>query len=128
MLRFLRTASTRRLLATIAGALALIVGGTAIAVAATDSGPVPKPQPLANAVHQALGAPKVTGISANISFTNNLIDSSDFTGQSADPILQGATGRLWLSDDGRLRIELQSDNGDAQVVVDHRSFWISDPT
>jgi hypothetical protein len=128
MLRFLRTASTRRLLATIAGALAVIAGGTAIAVAATGSGPVPKPQPLAGAVHQALSAPKITGISANISFTNNLIDSSDFTGQSSDPILQGASGRLWLSDDGRLRVELQSDNGDAQVVVDHRSFWISDPT
>ena len=128
MLRFLRTASTRRLLATIAGALAVIAGGTAIAVAATGSGPVPKAQPLAGAIHQALSAPKVTGISANISFTNNLIDSSDFTGQGTDPILQGASGRLWLSDDGRLRIELQSDNGDAQVVVDHRSFWISDPT
>ncbi len=128
MLRFLRTASTRRLLATIAGALAVIVGGTAIAVAATGAGPVPKPQPLAGAVHQALSAPKVTGISANISFTNNLIDSSDFTGQAGDPILQGASGRLWLSDDGRLRIELQSDNGDAQVVVNHRSFWISDPS
>jgi outer membrane lipoprotein-sorting protein len=128
MLRFLRTASTRRLLATIAGALAVIAGGTAIAVAATSSGPVPKAQPLAGAVHQALSAPKVTGISANISFTNNLIDSSDFTGQNSDPVLQGASGRLWLSADGRLRIELQSDNGDAQVVVDHRSFWISDPT
>jgi hypothetical protein len=128
MFRFLRTASTRRLLATIAGALAVIAGGTAIAVAATGSGPVPKAQPLAGAVHQALSAPKVTGISANISFTNNLIDSSDFTGQDSDPILQGASGRLWLSDDGRLRIELQSDAGDAQVVVNHRSFWISDPT
>ncbi len=128
MLGFLRTASTRRLLATIAGALAVIAGGTAIAVAATGAGPVPKPQPLAGALHQALSAPKVAGISANISFTNNLIDSSDFTGQGSDPILQGASGRLWLSDDGRLRIELQSDNGDAQVVVNHRSFWISDPT
>jgi len=128
VLRFLRTASTRRLLATVAGVLAVIAGGTAIAVAATGSGPVPKAQSLAGAVHQALSAPKVTGISANISFTNNLIDSSDFTGQSTDPILQGASGRLWLSNDGRLRIELQSDNGDAQVVVDHRSFWISDPT
>src|ERR1700722_723617 len=128
MLRFLRTASTRRLLATIAGAIAVIAGGTAIAVAATGSGPVPKAQPLAGAVHQALSAPKVTGISANISFTNNLIDSSDFTGQSTDPILQGASGRLWLSDDGRLRIELQSEDGDVQVVVNQRSFWISDPT
>jgi outer membrane lipoprotein-sorting protein len=127
MLRFLRTAPTRRLLAAIGLAVVAIAGGTAIAVAAGGSGPVPKRAPLATAIHRALAAPHVKGISASISFTNNLIDSSDFTGQGSDPILQGATGRLWLSDDGRMRLELQSDNGDAQIVVDHRSFWISDP-
>jgi outer membrane lipoprotein-sorting protein len=127
MLRFLRTAPTRRLLAAIGLTVAAIAAGTAIAVAASGSGPVPKRAPLAAAIHRALAAPRVHGITASISFTNNLIDSSDFTGQGSDPILQGATGRLWLSDDGRMRLELQSDNGDAQIVVDHRSFWISDP-
>src|ERR1700761_4902523 len=127
MLRFLRTAPTRRLLAAIGLAVALIAGGTAIAVAAAGAGPKPKPAPLASAIHRALAAPRIQGISASISFTNNLADSSDFTGQGSDPILQGATGRLWLSNDGRLRLELQSDNGDAQIVGDHRSFWISDP-
>jgi hypothetical protein len=34
---------------------------------------------------------------------------------------------LWLTGN-RLRLELQSDNGDAQVVVNRRSFWIYDPT
>ncbi len=126
-MRFLRTASTRRLLTVITAVILVIAAGTAIAVAATGAGPVPAPKPLAQALHQALSAPKVTGISANISFTNNLIDSSDFTGQAKDPVLQGATGRMWLSNDGRMRIELQSDNGDAQIVVNHSSFWISDP-
>jgi hypothetical protein len=125
-MRYLRTASTRRLLVAIAGAIAVIATGTAIAVAATGSGPVPRAQSLARAVHQALSASAPTGISADVSFTNNLIDSSDFTGDVKDPILQGATGRLWLAD-GHLRLELQSDNGDAQVLVDQRSFWISDP-
>lgn len=125
-MRFLRTASTRRLLAVIAGAFAVIVAGTAIAVAAGGSGPVPASTSLAPAVHKALTAPSPEGISADISFTNNLIDSSDFAGHSTDPILQGATGRLWLTKD-RLRLELQSDNGDAQVLVNGRSFWISDP-
>jgi outer membrane lipoprotein-sorting protein len=74
-----------------------------------------------------LAAPAVTGVTADISFTNNLIDSSDFTGDNKDPILQGATGRLWLSGDRHLRIELQSNNGDSQVVVNGNSFWISDP-
>jgi hypothetical protein len=126
-MRFLRTAPTGRLLAVIATVVIVIGAGTAIAVAATSGGPVPARRPLAQAVHRALAAPPVKGITANISFTDNLIDSSDFTGQAIDPLLQGASGRLWLSDDGRMRLELQSDNGDAQVVVDHDSFWVSDP-
>ena len=126
-MRFLRTASTGRLLGVLAAVVIVVGGGSAIAVAATNSHPVPQAAGLATALHRALSAPKVAGISADISFTDNLVDSSDFTGQSTDPLLQGATGRLWLTDDGRLRIELQSDNGDAEIVVDRRSFWISDP-
>ena len=126
-MKFLRTASTSRLLATLVGIVAAIGGGTAIAVAATGSGPVPKSQPLANALHQGLTAPAVEGITADIKFTNNLIDSSAFSGGPKDPLLQGASGRLWLSDARHLRIELQSDNGDSQVVVNGNSFWISDP-
>ena len=126
-MRFLRTASTGRLLGVLAAVIIVVGGGSAIAVAATNSDPVPRSAGLATALHRALSAPKVAGISADISFTDNLVDSSDFTGQTTDPLLQGATGRLWLTDDGRLRIELQSDNGDAEIVIDHRSFWISDP-
>jgi outer membrane lipoprotein-sorting protein len=86
---------------------------------------VARPRSLASALHRALVAPAVKGISANITFTNGLIDSSSF--QGSDPLLQGASGRLWLSADHRLRLELQSTNGDAQIVVNRRSFWISDP-
>jgi outer membrane lipoprotein-sorting protein len=126
MTRFLRTASTRRLLAVLGGLVAIIAAGTAIAVAASGNGPVPARKPLPNAIRSALAAPQVQGITARISFTNHLIDASNL--QGADPILQGATGRLWLSSDHRLRLELQSDNGDAQLVVNNRSFWIYDPT
>lgn len=126
-MKFLRTASTRRLLAMIVGFVVAVGGGTAIAVAAAGSGPVPKPESLASALHGAASAAPVQGISADISFTNNLIGASDFQGGPTDPLLQGATGRLWLSNDHRLRLELQSNNGDAQVVVNRSSFWISDP-
>lgn len=126
MKSFLRTAPTRRLLAMCAGLVVAIAGGSAIAVAASSGGPVPPAKPLADAIHQALAAPAVTGVSARISFTNNLIDSTDIQGK--DPLLQGASGRLWWSNDGRVRIELQSDNGDAQLVVNRRSFWVYDPT
>jgi outer membrane lipoprotein-sorting protein len=124
-MKFLRTAPTRRLLAMIAGVVAVIAAGTAIAVAASSSGPVPQPKSLASAVHSALAAKQVQGITARIKFTNHLIDSSDL--QGADPVLSGASGRLWVSNDGRMRLELQSDNGDAQVVVSNGQFWIYDP-
>jgi outer membrane lipoprotein-sorting protein len=125
-MKFLRTVSTRRLLAIIVGVVSAIVAGAAIAVAAQGSGPVPPPKPLPKAVRAALAAPAPKGITADISFTNRLIDASAL--QGSDPILSGATGRLWLSADHRLRLELQSDNGDAQVVVNGRSFWIYDPS
>jgi outer membrane lipoprotein-sorting protein len=127
-MKSIRTISTGRLLATIVGLVVAVAAGTAIAVAATGSGPVPPRSSLAAAVHKAAAAPAVNGITADITFNNRLIDASDFTSEAKDPILQGATGRLWLSSDHRLRLELQSDNGDAQVVVNHNSFWISDPS
>jgi len=43
-MRFLRTVSTQRLLAIIAGLVIAIAGGSAIALAAAGSGPVP-PRP-----------------------------------------------------------------------------------
>jgi hypothetical protein len=126
-MKILRTASTGRLLAMFAGLVIAAAAGTAIAVAATGSGPVPKAKPLAQALHSALAARPVNGISADIQFTNNLISSTNFTGDNKDPILQGATGRLWLSKAGGLRLELQSANGDSQAVVNNGSWWVSDP-
>jgi outer membrane lipoprotein-sorting protein len=124
-MKFLRTVSTQRLLAILAGFVTAVAAGTALALAATSGGPVPAAKPLPRAIHDALAAPQVGGISARIQFTNHLIDSSDI--QGADPILSGASGRIWLSSDHRLRLELQSDNGDAQVVVGDHSFWVYDP-
>lgn len=129
-MRYLRTASPRRLLASIFGALAAAAACAAIAVAATGAGPVPRPTTLAKGIHAALGAARhhpVTGVSADITFTDNLVDSTDLTGRTLDPLLQGASGRLWWTSDGRFRLELQSDDGDAQIVVDHGSWWVSDP-
>src|SRR5205807_1161297 len=84
----LRTAPTRRLLAVLACATAVIAVGATIAVAAAGGGPVPAPRPLAQAIHNALAAPKVQGISAAIKFTNRLISSSEI--QGGDPLLTGA--------------------------------------
>ncbi len=122
---FLRSTSTRRLLAMISGVFFSCVLGTAIAVAAIGNGPVPPHVSLADAIHGALEGKPVTGVSANIRFTNNLFSASSVG--TSDPLITGATGRLWASD-GHLRIELQTNNGDGQIVVDGRSFWAYDPT
>ncbi|HVX33423.1 MAG TPA: hypothetical protein VHA80_09820 [Solirubrobacterales bacterium] len=85
---------------------------------------------MADAVHDALEAPTVPGISAEVHFTNNLVDASSLQGK--DPILAGATGRLWASpsEGGRLRLELQAEEGgnDSQVLIEGRHFQIYDGT
>ena len=125
-MRFLRTLSTRRLLALCLSAVAIAAGGTAIAIAAAGSGSTPPPKPLARAVHDSLTAPSVQGITARVEFTNHLIDSSGIHG--ANPLLTGATGRLWFAPGKGLRLELQSDNGDAQVVANPQQFFVYDGT
>jgi outer membrane lipoprotein-sorting protein len=125
-MRYLRTISTPRLLATLATAVIAVGGGTAIAVAASSGGPVPKADSLANAIHAGLSGPQVTGFSADIDFTNHLIAASNL--QGSDPLLSGASGRIWIDPaHSRLRLELQSDNGDAEILVDQNRFSISDP-
>jgi outer membrane lipoprotein-sorting protein len=124
MNRFLRTASTSRLLATLGGIVVLIGAGAALALAARGSGPVPKPASLAAAIRGALGAKPVEGISANINFTNNLVDTSEI--QGTDPLLTGGQGHVWASKD-LLRVELYGDNGDPEIVVNHSSWWVYDP-
>jgi hypothetical protein len=111
---FLRRISTRRLLV-LCGAVvaALACSAAAIALAAGGSGPTPPPKPLAQAVHDALAAPQVEGVTARIAFTNHLVDAASL--QGSDPLLTGATGRLWAAGD-RLRLELQASGGNAGDV------------
>jgi outer membrane lipoprotein-sorting protein len=120
----LRTLPTGRLIALLVAVAAIAAGGTAIALGAVGGGPVPPAKPLARAVHDAIAAPEVNGITARITFTNKLIDSSSLEG--GGPLLKGAKGRLWLGDGHKLRLELQTDNGDAQIVSDGTTAWVYD--
>jgi outer membrane lipoprotein-sorting protein len=101
---------------------AVLIAGTsaAIATALGGGGPKPAPQPLAGAVHDALSAPPVQGVSARITFTDSLISTSSVQGSS--PLISGAKGRLWASSDGRVRLELQSNKGDLQLVYDGQTI------
>jgi outer membrane lipoprotein-sorting protein len=125
----LRRISTRRLLAICAVTAAAAIGITAVAMAMGGSGPTPPPKPLANAVQDAFGGPSLPGISARVKFTNHLVDASSIEG--TDPLLGGASGRLWASPEGggKLRLELQSEvggGGDTQVLVTDHRFQVYD--
>ncbi len=113
----LRTLSTHRLIA-LAVALIVLATGVGIAQAALGGDPKPAPKPLDVAVHDALAAPQVDGVTARVHFTNHLIPSGALPEGTASPLMAGASGRLWVAGDGRFRVELQSQAGDAQIVSD----------
>jgi len=115
--KFFRTLSTPRLVALIVAAAAIAAGSSALAVAASGGGgPTPPAKPLANAIHDALAGTAPDGITADIIFTNKLFPSGALTGAAGSALLSGTTGRLWATNDGRGRLELQSGAGDAQIV------------
>jgi outer membrane lipoprotein-sorting protein len=122
--RTLRTVPTRRLVAVCVALVAVAATGTTIALAAGGGGPVPPAKPLPEAIHGALAAPSVSGVRADITFTNHLVDAASLPG--SDPLLAGAHGRLWIGSDHLVRLELQSDQGDAQVVSDGKTVSVYD--
>jgi outer membrane lipoprotein-sorting protein len=87
---------------------------------------VPPRKPLAQALHNALTAPQPVGITARIKFTNHLLTSGAPFGEVGSALLSGASGRLWATNDGRGRLELQSDAGDAQIVWNGEKLTVYD--
>ena len=107
-------------------ALAGLAVTAAVASAALGGGETPPPRPLAEAVHRAATAPPPAGVSARIEFANRLLPAGALPEGEAPPLLAGASGRLWARPDGRMRLELQSRRGDAQVASDGRTLTLYD--
>lgn len=115
-------------------ALVVAIGACATALAsALGGGPTPAPRPLALAIHEALAAPPVQGVSANVQLTNHLLEGANLaTGGgeasqlTSSPLLSGASGRLWIAKDGRLRLELQAEKGDTQILYDGHTLKLYD--
>jgi outer membrane lipoprotein-sorting protein len=130
---FLRRLPLSRLLLLCALVAVLGVSLTALA-SALASGPTPPPKPLAEAVHDALaGGQQVEGVTAQIQWTDHLLEGANLAsgsgeaGQlSSSPLVSGASGRLWLSKEGHVRLELQAEKGDTQVYYDGKTVSIYD--
>ncbi len=120
------------------GALIIVIGVSITAIAsAVDSGPTPPAKPLAQAVHDTLAGAqgtKIEGVSANIQLTDHLLEGASLAtgsgggggGLTSSPLITGASGRLWIAKDGRVRLELQSQKGDTQIVYDGHTVTIYD--
>lgn len=128
----LRRLPLSRLLLLCGLVVAIGIGITAIALA-VGGGPTPPPKPLPEAVHDALAAPAVQGVSARIQFTNHLVEGANLAGGSggagglaSSPLLTGASGRLWIAADGKARLELQSEDGDSQLIYDGHTVSLYD--
>jgi outer membrane lipoprotein-sorting protein len=131
-MNILRRLPLSRLLLVCAAVIAVGASATAIALA-LDTGPTPPAKPLAQAAHDALTAAPVEGVSASVKLTNKLVEGADLAsgggeaGQlSQSPLLSGASGRLWIAKDGRVRLELQAEKGDTQVLYDGKTVTIYD--
>jgi hypothetical protein len=115
--KLFRTLPTKRLLLLIGAVAAVVAVGATIGIAAIrDTGTPPPPQPLANAIHDALTGPNPDGVTGYVTFTNNLLPSGSLLGNVGSALMTGASGRFWVTNDGRGRIELQSNAGDVQIV------------
>ena len=106
--------------------LALGASLTALAFA-LGTGPTPPAKPLAEAIHDALAAPPPSKASArSIQLTDHLLEGANLAsgggaaaaGSLSSPLVTGASGRLWIAKDGRVRLELQAEKGDTQILYD----------
>jgi outer membrane lipoprotein-sorting protein len=130
----LRRLPLSRLLLVCGLVVAIGVSATAIAFA-VDSGPTPPAKPLAEAVRSTLvgaQATKFEGVSASIQLTDHLLEGASLAsgggggGLTSSPLITGASGRLWISANGDVRLELQSQQGDTQLVYDGHSVMVYD--
>lgn len=131
-MNILRRLPLSRLLLLCGVVVAVGIGATALALA-VGTGPTPPPKPLPEALHEALAAPKVSGVSARIQFTNHLLEGANLASNggeasqlSSSPLVSGASGRLWIGAEGHARLELQSEQGDTQVLWDGKTASLYD--
>lgn len=131
MSHLLRRISLPRLLLLCAAAVAAGVAATAGALA-LGGGPTPPAKPLANAIHDALAAPTLQGVSANVELVSHLVEASALQSQgsgggpASSPLLNGASGRLWIAGDGQARLELQSEGGATELLWNGSTLTLYD--
>ncbi len=118
--------------------LVVVLGISITALAfALGTGPTPPAKPLADAIHDTLtgsSGRQVQGVSAQIQWTDHLLEGANLAGGgggeasqlTSSPLISGASGRLWISKEGHVRLELQSEKGDTQIYYDGHTVQMYD--
>ncbi len=134
VVNILRRLTLSRLLLLCALVAAIGVSATALA-SALDAGPTPPAKPLAQAIHDVLAsahANQIEGVSASVTLTDHLLEGASLAGGghagelTSNPLVTGASGRLWIAKDGHVRLELQSQKGDTQILYDGHTISLYD--
>ena len=102
--KLLRTLSTPRLivLARRASSRSSAVAAAVAVAASGGGGPTPPPKPLAQAIHDALAAPEAgRHHGAHHVHEQALPFRALLGGQAGSALMSGATGRLWVTNDGQ---------------------------
>ncbi len=106
-------------------AVALLGAVSVTAYAMTRSGaPKPPKRSLASAVHHALAAKPVTGVTAQFTVGQHLLTGSS-TSFSSNPLAAGATGKVWFGG-GRVRLVVKSQLGTTAIAYDGRRVMLYD--
>ncbi len=120
--------------------LVVVIGVSLTALAfALTAGPVPPAKPLPDAIHDALsagaGGDQIQGVSAQIQWTDRLLEGANLASGGGEasqltssPLVSGASGRLWISKEGHVRLELQSEKGDTQIYYEGHTVQMYDPS
>jgi hypothetical protein len=100
--------------------VAVFLGGVGLAlvVPLLFTGPSPpRAASVDSVLRLAQSGPRPDGLSARAVYTNHLLPGlAGAEGAAPSPLLAGGSGRYWQSG-GRARLELQSDDGDTQVLT-----------
>lgn len=106
-------------------AVALLSAISVTAYAVTRSGaPTPPKRSLASAVHHALSAKPVTGVTAQFMVDQHLLTGTSQT-FSTNPLLAGATGKVWFGG-GHVRLLVKSQLGETAIAYDGSRVMLYD--
>lgn len=106
-------------------AIALLSAVSVTAYAVTRSGaPKPPKSSLAGAVHRALTATPVTGVTAQFTVDQHLLTGTSTT-FSSNPLLAGATGKVWYGG-GHVRLVVKSQMGTTAIAYDGSRVMLYD--